>query len=210
MKILVTDKIVDEGIDILKGKGYEVDERSGLSPNELLECVGAYDALIVRSATQVTREVIEAATNCKIIGRAGVTCDNIDVDACDMAFRMQRSTRQYRFGSRAHYGAHAFGGSKFPPPMLRLHAGKFSRDRFMGLNSMKDACHFGLRRIGGLVANAPTRSACALWASTRIARRLAQSQLGVALFDSMDEVLPIADFITVHVPRTDGVLYVCS
>ena len=55
MKILVTDKIVDEGIDILKGKGYEVDERFGLSPNELLECVGAYDALIVRSATQVTR-----------------------------------------------------------------------------------------------------------------------------------------------------------
>ena len=81
MKILVTDKIVDEGIDILKGKGYEVDERFGLSPSELLECVGAYDALIVRSATQVTREVIEAATNCKIIGRAGVTCDNIDVDA---------------------------------------------------------------------------------------------------------------------------------
>ena len=81
MKILVTDKIVDEGIDILKGKGYEVDERFGLSPNELLECVGVYDALIVRSATQVTREVIEAATNCKIIGRAGVTCDNIDVDA---------------------------------------------------------------------------------------------------------------------------------
>ena len=66
MKILVTDKIVDEGIAILRGKGYEVDTRYGMTPEELLNAVPAYDALIVRSATCVTAEVIEAAKNCKI------------------------------------------------------------------------------------------------------------------------------------------------
>ena len=81
MKVLVPAKIVDEGIAILEQKGHEVDVRAGLTPEELLECVGGYDALIVRSATHVTREVIEAAVNCKVIGRAGVTCDNIDIDA---------------------------------------------------------------------------------------------------------------------------------
>src|SRR5450756_3117366 len=80
MKILVADKIADTGIEKLR-KDYEVDVKTGLSEAELAEVIGAYDALIVRSATRATRPVIEAADNLKIIGRAGVGIDNVDVTA---------------------------------------------------------------------------------------------------------------------------------
>ena len=153
MKILVTDKIVDEGIDILKGKGYEVDERFGLSPNELLECVGAYDALIVRSATQVTREVIEAATNCKIIGRAGVTCDNIDVDAAsEHGIPVCNVPTSNIVSAAEHTMALMLSAAReIPAADAAMHAGKFSRDRFMGHELYeKTLAIFGLGRIGGL------------------------------------------------------------
>ena len=178
MKILVTDKIVDEGIDILKGKGYEVDERFGLSPNELLECVGAYDALIVRSATQVTREVIEAATNCKIIGRAGVTCDNIDVDAAsEHGIPVCNVPTSNIVSAAEHTMALMLSAAReIPAADAAMHAGKFSRDRFMGHELYEKT--LAILVLGALAASlpsAPTRSACALWASTRIARRLAQA-----------------------------------
>ena len=80
MKVLVADKIADSGIDKLR-ETYDVDVKTGLSEAELLDVIGAYDALIVRSATRATRPVIDAAHNLKIIGRAGVGIDNVDVTA---------------------------------------------------------------------------------------------------------------------------------
>ena len=207
MKILVTDKIVDEGIDILKGKGYEVDERFGLSPSELLECVGAYDALIVRSATQVTREVIEAATNCKIIGRAGVTCDNIDVDAAsEHGIPVCNVPTSNIVSAAEHTMALMLSAAReIPAADAAMHAGKFSRDCFMGHELYeKTLAIFGLGRIGGLVAERAHAFGMRVVGFDPYCSAARASQLGVALFDSMDEVLPIADFITVHVPRTDG------
>ena len=122
MKVLVTDRIVDEGIAVLEQKGHQVDVITGLSLEGLLSIVGDYDALIVRSATRVTREVIEAAVKCKVIGRAGVTCDNIDIDAATARsiIRLQRSYEQYRLCGRAYHGAHAAPPrARFPRPTLR-------------------------------------------------------------------------------------------
>ena len=78
MKVLVAEKIADSGIEKLKEE-FDVDVKTGLSPEELVAEIPAYDALIVRSATKATREVIEAGDNLKIIGRAGVGVDNVDV-----------------------------------------------------------------------------------------------------------------------------------
>ncbi|MBC7805554.1 MAG: phosphoglycerate dehydrogenase, partial [Akkermansiaceae bacterium] len=78
-KILVSDPIANEGIQILQRAGFEVDVRTGLPKDELLAIIGQYDALAVRSETKVTADVLDAATNLKIIGRAGVGVDNIDV-----------------------------------------------------------------------------------------------------------------------------------
>lgn len=80
-KVLVTEKLADEGLAILRDKGLEVDVKLDMAPEELIAEIAPYDALIVRSATKVTRDVIEAAANLRIIGRAGVGIDNVDVEA---------------------------------------------------------------------------------------------------------------------------------
>ena len=80
-KVLVADRIAKEGIDVLRDKGYDVDVKLDLTEDELAAQIVPYDAIVVRSATPVTRRVIEAAENLKIIGRAGVGVDTIDLDA---------------------------------------------------------------------------------------------------------------------------------
>lgn len=80
MKVLVAEKIAESGVETLRGH-FDVEVKLGLSPDELVAEIPAYDALIVRSATKATREVIEAGVNLKIIGRAGVGVDNVDVQA---------------------------------------------------------------------------------------------------------------------------------
>ena len=81
-KIIVTDKMAPDGIDYLKSKGFEVDTPFGISHEELLNVIENYDAIIVRSATKVTKDVIKRAKNLKVAGRAGNGIDNIDVDEC--------------------------------------------------------------------------------------------------------------------------------
>ncbi len=81
-RVLVSDSLSPQGLQILqKAKGIEVDVKTGLSPDQLRSIIGGYHALIVRSATKVTADIIEAGTNLQVIGRAGVGVDNIDVEA---------------------------------------------------------------------------------------------------------------------------------
>ena len=80
MKVLITEALAESGVELLKQE-FEVDVLLGLSPEELLEKIGEYDGLIIRSATKVTAEVIEQAENLKAIGRAGIGVDNIDIEA---------------------------------------------------------------------------------------------------------------------------------
>ena len=82
MKVLITDGLAKEGLSILESAGgLDIDVKKGIPKEELLEIVGDYDALIVRSATKVTSDIIEAAKNLKAIGRAGIGVDNVDVEA---------------------------------------------------------------------------------------------------------------------------------
>src|SRR5262245_23958183 len=80
-RILVCDPIADDGIEALRRAGADVDVRTGLSPDELRASVDAYDALVVRSETKVTREIIAAAGSLQVVGRAGIGVDNIDLEA---------------------------------------------------------------------------------------------------------------------------------
>jgi D-3-phosphoglycerate dehydrogenase len=81
MKVLVSDNIAPKGIEILKKAGIEVDVKTGMSPAELKSCIGEYSGLIIRSATKVTSEIIDAAAKLKVIGRAGSGLDNVDKNA---------------------------------------------------------------------------------------------------------------------------------
>ena len=78
MKVLVSDNISPKGVDILKKAGLEVDVKTGMKPEELKACIGEYSGLVIRSATKVTSEIIDAAVNLKVIGRAGSGLDNVD------------------------------------------------------------------------------------------------------------------------------------
>uniref|UniRef100_A0A7C4CD50 D-isomer specific 2-hydroxyacid dehydrogenase catalytic domain-containing protein n=1 Tax=candidate division WOR-3 bacterium TaxID=2052148 RepID=A0A7C4CD50_UNCW3 len=84
MKVIITDPIAAAGVKILRDAGIEVDERPGLPPDELVKAIPEYDAIIVRSATKVTAEVIAAGHNLKVIGRAGVGLDNVDKKAAEV------------------------------------------------------------------------------------------------------------------------------
>src|SRR3990172_1454835 len=81
MKVLVSDDVSQKGIDILKNAGLDVDVRTGLKPDELKQEIAAYDALVIRSATKVTADILEKAVNLKVIGRAGSGVDNVDAVA---------------------------------------------------------------------------------------------------------------------------------
>lgn len=205
MKILVTDKIVDEGIEILENRGHEVDAKYGMTPEELLAVVPEYDALIVRSATQVTAEVIEAAKNCKIIGRAGVTYDNIDVDAANAAGIPVCNVPTSNIISAAEHTMALIlaAAREVPAANDSLRQGEWKRDAFMGCELyQKTLAIFGLGRIGGLVAERARAFGMRLVGYDPYCSVARAIQLGVELYDDFDEVLSMADFITVHVPRT--------
>lgn len=206
VKILITDKIVDEGIAILEKKGYTVDTRYDMTPDELLAAAPEYDAFIVRSATNMTAEVIEAAKNCKIIGRAGVTCDNIDVDAATACGIPVCNVPTSNIVSAAEHTMALMlaAAREVPAANSSVHEGAWRRDAFMGHELFeKTLAIFGLGRIGGLVAERARAFGMRVIGYDPYCSPSRASQLGVTLYDTMEEVLPLADFITVHVPRTE-------
>lgn len=213
MKILVTDKIVDEGIAILENKGYDVDVKCGLTPQELVEIVPEYDALIVRSATVVNADVIAAAKNCKIIGRAGVNCDNIDVDAasahgipvCNVPTSNIVSAAEHTMALMLAAAREVCAAN------ASIRAGEWRRDTFMGHELFeKTIAIIGLGRIGGLVAERARAFGMRLIGYDPYCSVARANQLGVTLYDSLEDLLPLADFITVHVPRTEETFHMFS
>ncbi|MDR2721322.1 MAG: hypothetical protein LBB35_00430, partial [Coriobacteriaceae bacterium] len=155
-KVLISEKLADEGIAILKDKGHDVDVLLDLTPEELVATIPAYDALIVRSATQATREVIEAGTNLRVIGRAGVGIDNVDVEAatekgiivCNAPFSNIVSAAEQTLCLMLACAR------KTAMANASMHEGKWERSKFTGTELYeKTLAIFGLGRIGGLVAD---------------------------------------------------------
>lgn len=205
-KILITDEIVPAGIDFLKEKGYQVDCKYDLSHDELLDIIKDYDALIVRSATKVDRSVFEVAKKLRVVGRAGVGVDNIDIEAanaygvivCNAPVSNTVSAAEHTFAlmlSAARNVAAADACMK---------QGGWNRRDFYGTELYhKTLAIFGLGRIGGLVAERARAFGMHLIGYDPYCSRERAIQLGVTLYDSVEDVLPLADFITVHLPATD-------
>lgn len=204
-RVLVTEKIADEGLDILRRKGYEVDVRLDLAPEALAAAIAPYDALIVRSQTQVTPELLDAAGSLKIIGRAGVTIDNIDVEAASERGVIVCNAPTSNIVSAAE---HAMAlllacARRLPQANASMHAGSWERAAFTGTELyQKTLAIFGLGRIGGLVAERARGFGMRLVGHDPYCSPERAAALGVELFDSVEEILPLADFITVHLPKT--------
>jgi D-3-phosphoglycerate dehydrogenase len=203
MKVLVSDSLSEHGIEILE-KGTEVDVKTGMSPEELKACIGEYDALVVRSQTQVTEDVIEAAKNLKIIGRAGVGVDNIDVEAATQRGIIVINAPEGNMISAAeHTIAMMMAISRnIPQANQSMRAGKWDRKLFMGVEVRgKTLGVVGLGRIGTEVAKRAQGMEMNILAYDPFISEERAADLGVKL-TTVEDIVLNADYITVHTPLT--------
>ncbi|MBE0416362.1 MAG: phosphoglycerate dehydrogenase [Coriobacteriia bacterium] len=204
MKVLVAEKIADSGVEMLK-EHFDVKVKVGLSPEELVAEIPAYDALIVRSATKATREVIEAGVNLKIIGRAGVGVDNVDVQAAtERGIIVCNAPTSNIVSAAEHTVALMLAQARsIPQAWASMRECKWERSKFTGAEVYeKTLAIFGLGRIGSLVAERARGLGMRVIGYDPYLTEDRAQAMGVELFADVDEVLSQADFITVHLPKT--------
>lgn len=207
-RVLVSDKLAPEGLRVLQDAaatgGISFDSRPGLSPAELIAAIGDYDALIVRSGTTVTAEVIAAATRLRAIGRAGIGVDNIDVDA---ATRRGIAVMNTPGGNNVTTAEHAISmmlalARSIPQATASMRAGKWEKSKFTGSEiSGKILGLVGIGNIGKLVAERGRGLKMKVIAHDPFITEERAAEIGVELAP-LDEVLARADFVSLHVPLT--------
>ncbi len=205
MKILVSDPISEDGLELLKKSTVEHQYSPEISQEALLSVIGSYDALIVRSRTKVTREVISMATNLKVIGRAGVGVDNIDVGAARAKNVKVISTPDALTNAVAEFtiGLMIDLARKIPKADSSMKQSKWEKSRIQGLE-LKGRTYgtIGIGRIGQRVAEIAFAFGMKIIANDviPISEKLV-SLLGIEV-SSQEEVFRRADFVDLHVPLT--------
>lgn len=203
-RILVTEKIAEAGLDRLRAAGHEVDVREGLSPDELLEAVRGAHALIIRSATQVTADVLAAGIGMVVVGRAGIGLDNVDVEAATRQGVMVVNAPQSNVVSAAeHTMALLLAQARnVPQAHAALKAGRWERSMWEGVElNEKTLGIVGLGRIGKLVAQRALAFGMRLIAYDPYVSPERARQMSVQLVD-LDTLVAESDFLTVHVAKT--------
>jgi D-3-phosphoglycerate dehydrogenase len=208
INILITDRVAQEGIELLRSQLPEanVDERLGLKPDQLKAIIGNYEALIVRSETQVTADILKSASRLKIVGRAGVGVDNIDTDAATrQGIMVVNSPTGNIIAAAEHTIAMLMAlARQIPAANSSMKAGKWEKSRFVGVEVRNKVLGIiGLGKVG-----------------TEVARRAQGLEMNIVSFDpyvspdnarklgvtilSMDDVLAQSDFVTLHTSLTSG------
>lgn len=204
MKILITEKLADPGVNLLRQE-FDVDVLLGLSPEELLEKIGAYDGLIVRSATKVTAEVIDRAENLKAIGRAGIGVDNIDVEAATKRGILVANAPESNTIAAAEHtlGLMLAIARRIPAADVTLRGGEWKRSAFNGVEvSEKTLGLVGLGHVGAIVARGALGMGMRVIAYDPYISDDRMRSMNVERAGSVEEILESADFISLHVPRT--------
>ena len=203
-RILVTERIADAGLDRLRAAGHDVDVRTDLSDDGLLGAVEGAHALIIRSATQVNDAVLAAASDLVVVGRAGIGLDNVDIAAATQRGVMVVNAPQSNVLSAAeHTMALLLAQARnVPQAHMALVEGRWERSRWEGVElADKTLGIVGLGRIGKLVAERAKSFGMRLVAFDPYISADRARQLGVELVD-LDGVVAVADFLTIHLPRT--------
>ena len=203
-RILVTEEIADRGLDGLRAAGHEVDVRLGLSADELLAVVPGAHALIIRSATQVTADVLEAGSDLVVVGRAGIGLDNVDVAAATRRGVMVANAPQSNVLSAAeHTMALLLAQARnVPQAHAALKEGRWERSRWEGVELADKVLGIvGLGRVGKLVAQRALAFGMRLVAYDPFVSPDRARQMSVELM-SIERVLAESDFLTVHLPKT--------
>ena len=204
-RVLVTDNIAAEGVEIFKKTpGIEVDVMLNLTPDKLKEVIKDYDGLTIRSATKVTRKIIDHAEKLSVIGRAGTGLDNVDVAAATKRGIVVMNTPG---GNTVTAGEHAVAmmlslARKIPQATASMKEGKWEKGKFMGTEFCnKTLGIIGIGRVGSIVADRAQGLKMNVIAYDPFISPEAAEKTGVALV-TMDELLRKSDFISVHTPLT--------
>ena len=204
-RVLIADQLSPAAEAIFRERGLEVDTRVGLKKDELIAVIGDYDGLAVRSATKVTAEVLAAATRLKVVGRAGIGVDNIDVEAATQRGVVVMNTP---FGNSVTTAEHAISlmlalARQIPAADRSTRAGKWEKNRFMGVELMgKVLGLIGCGNIGSIVADRAQGLKMRVIAFDPFLSPERAADLNVEKVE-LDTLLARADFITLHTPLTE-------
>lgn len=212
MKVLVSDSISSKGVEILKKAGFEVDVKTGLKPEELKSIIGEYDALIIRSATKVTAEIIDAADKLKVIGRAGTGVDNVDkIAATKKGIVVMNTPGGNTITTAEHAIAMLFSlARRIPQATASMKSGKWEKKKFMGVELYnKTIGIIGLGRIGSEVAKRTQCMGMNVLAYDPFLSDERAEELGITKTD-LDKIFAEADFITIHTPLTSETKYLIN
>lgn len=204
MKVLVAERLSEAGLESLR-KHVEVDLRLGLTAAELLEVIGEYDGLVIRSETKVDGPLLEAGSNLKVVGRAGIGLDNVDVETATRLGVMVVNAPQSNVLSAAEQTLALMlaQARNIPQAHSALVGGSWERDRWQGVELHgKTLGIIGLGRVGALVAQRASAFGMRLVAYDPYVSVKRASQMGVDMLPTVDEVCARADFISIHLPKT--------
>ena len=206
-RVLVSDELSETAVQIFRDRGVEVDYLPSLGKDKekLVEVIGQYDGLAIRSATKVTEKLLASATNLKVVGRAGIGVDNVDIPAASKKGVIVMNTP---FGNSITTAEHAIAmmfavARQIPEANASTQAGKWEKSRFMGVELFnKTLGVIGAGNIGGIVCDRAVGLKMKVLAYDPFLSDERAKSLGVTKVD-LDDLLARADFITLHVPLTD-------
>ncbi|MBL22486.1 MAG: phosphoglycerate dehydrogenase [Rhodospirillaceae bacterium] len=205
-KVLISDKLSQDAVKVFEDRGVEVDFKPGLDKDELLKIIGDYEGLAVRSATKVTTEVLDAAENLKVVGRAGIGVDNIDIDAASQKGVVVMNTP---FGNTTTTAEHAVAmmmalARQIPAANESTQAGKWEKNRFMGVEiTAKTLGVVGCGNIGTIVVDRAKGLKMRVVVYDPYLTEERAQELGAEKVE-LDDLFARADFITVHTPLVDA------
>ncbi|WP_353343880.1 phosphoglycerate dehydrogenase [Litorivita sp. NS0012-18] len=213
-KVLISDSLSEAAVQIFRDRGIEVDfePKLGKDKEKLAEVIGKYDGLAIRSATKATAALIEKADNLKVIGRAGIGTDNVDKEAASKKGVIVMNTP---FGNMITTAEHAIAmmfavARQIPEASASTHAGKWEKSKFMGVElTGKTLGVIGAGNIGGIVCDRARGLKMKVVAFDPYLGEEKADKMGVEKVE-LEELLKRADFITLHVPLTDGTRNILS
>ena len=205
VRVLVSDKLAEAGLQVLRdAPGVDLEFRPGMSEDELCEIIGEYDGLIIRSATQVTPRVIEQAHRLRVVGRAGIGVDNVDIPAASRRGIVVMNTPT---GNSVTTAEHALAllaslARKIPQAVTSMRGGKWEKSKFQGREiAFKTLGIIGLGNIGRIVADRAQGLKMKVIGVDPVMSSERAAELGIELVE-LDELFKRADFLTIHAPLT--------
>jgi D-3-phosphoglycerate dehydrogenase / 2-oxoglutarate reductase len=206
IKVLISDKLSPQAADILKKRGIEVTTKVGMTPDELAACIGEFHGLAIRSATTVTPEILAKAKNLKVVGRAGIGVDNVNIPAATAHGVVVMNTP---FGNSVTTAEHALSmmmacARMIPQANASTHAGKWEKSKFMGVELYgKTLGLIGCGNIGSIVADRAQGLKMKVVAYDPFLSKERANELHIEKLE-LDELLGRADFVTLHTPLNDA------